>query len=65
MLIEIHKIMKDMPKAHDRNFVAKHAKRSGAGVHKDKKGPHAPRGRQKNEWKKEMQETYEADQGIE
>jgi hypothetical protein len=59
MLTEIHKIMKDMPKVHDRNFVAKHAKRSGAGVHKDKTGPHAPRVRQKQEWKKEVQETYE------
>ncbi len=52
---------KDMPKPHERNFVAKHAKRSGAGAHKEKIGPHAPRNRQKQQWKKEIQETYEAD----
>jgi hypothetical protein len=60
MLTEIHKIMKDMPKPHERNFVAKHAKKGGAGVHKDKEGPLAPRVRQKRAWKKEIQqEAYE------
>ncbi len=54
LLTEIHKIMKDMPKLRDRNFVAKFAKRAGAGVHKDKTGPNAPRNRQKREWKKEI-----------
>lgn len=57
MLTEIHKIMKDMPNPHKRNFVAKHAKRSGAGVHKDKTGSNAPRSRQKQQWKKQIQET--------
>jgi hypothetical protein len=57
LLIEIHKIMKDLPKPHKRNFVAKHAKRAGAGVHKDKAGEHAPRHRQKQQWKKEMHEA--------
>lgn len=58
LLTEIHKMMKlsDMPKARDRNFVAKHATRSGAGVHQDKTGPNAPRHRQKQQWKKEIQE---------
>ena len=46
--------MKDLPKPEERNFVAKHAQRAGAGAHKDKKGPHAPRNRQKKEWKKEI-----------
>lgn len=59
LLIEIHKLSKDMPKAHDRNFVAKHAKRSGAGAHKDKTGPNAARHRQKKQWKKDVQEAYE------
>lgn len=60
MLTEIHKIMKDMPKARDRNFVAKHATRGGAGAHKDKDGPLAARVRQKRAWKKEVQqESYE------
>lgn len=56
LLQEVHKIMKmsDMPKANDRNFVAKHAQRAGAGVHKDKTGANAPRNRQKKEWKKEQ-----------
>lgn len=56
LLIEIHKLSKDTPKAHERNFVAKHAKRSGAGAHKDKTGPKAPRNKQKTEWKKEIQQ---------
>ncbi len=60
LLIEIHKLSKDTPKAHERNFVAKHAKRSGAGAHKDKEGPLAPRHRQKQQWKREVQqEAYE------
>lgn len=54
LLQEVHKIMKDMPKLRDHNFVAKHAQRVGAGVHKDKTGPNAPRHRQKREWKKEV-----------
>lgn len=54
LLQEVHKIMKDMPKLHDRNYVAKHAQRVGAGVHKDKTGPNAPRNRQKQAWKKEV-----------
>jgi alcohol dehydrogenase class IV len=55
LLQEVHKMMKnmEMPKLHDRNFVAKHAQRAGAGVHKDKKGPNAPRHRQKQQWKRE------------
>jgi hypothetical protein len=55
LLQEVHKIMKmTMPKLRDRNFVAKHAQRAGAGVHQDKTGPTAPRHRQKHEWKKEL-----------
>lgn len=54
LLNEIHKIMKHTPKLRDHNFVAKHAKRGGAGVHKDKTGPNAPRVRQKQQWKKEV-----------
>lgn len=59
LLVEIHKIMKDAPKLRDRNFVAKHAARGGAGVHAEKTGPNAARARQKKQWKKEVQETYE------
>lgn len=59
LLQEVHKIMKDMPKPHERNFVAKHAKRAGAGVHKDKEGDRAPRNRQKQAWKKEVHEGTE------
>lgn len=54
-------MIKDMPKERDRNFVAKHAKRSGAGAHKDKEGPNAPRHRQKQQWKKDVQEAHETD----
>lgn len=54
LLTEIYKIAKEMPKLHDRNFVAKHSQRVGAGVHKDKTGPNAPRNKQKKEWKKEI-----------
>ncbi len=54
LLIEIHKIAKELPKLRDRNFVAKHAKRGGAGAHADKTGPHAPRSRQTQQWKKEI-----------
>lgn len=54
LLTEIYKMTKDMPKLRDHNFVAKHAPRAGAGVHKDKTGPNAPRNRQKKEWKKEI-----------
>lgn len=54
LLQEVHKIMKDMPKLHDHNFVAKHAQRAGAGAHKDKTGPKAARNRQKKEWKKDI-----------
>lgn len=55
LLVEIHNIMKrDMPKPHERNFVAKYAKRAGAGVHKDKAGSNAPRNRQKQQWKREI-----------
>ena len=61
LLVEIHKMIKDMPKERDRNFVAKHAKRSGAGAHKDKEGPNAPRHRQKQQWKKDVQEAHETD----
>lgn len=57
LLVEIHKMMKDAPKLRDHNFVAKHAKRGGAGAHADKKGPHASRDRQKRQWKKDIQET--------
>ncbi len=55
LLFEIHKIMKkmEMPKLRDRNFVAKNAPRAGAGIHKDKVGPRAPRNRQKQQWKRE------------
>ena len=54
LLVEIHKIMKmNMPKLRDHNFVAKHATRAGAGVHKDKVGPRAPRHRQKQQWRRE------------
>jgi len=35
------------------NFVAKHAKRGGAGVHKAKQGKRASRSRQKTQWRKE------------
>jgi hypothetical protein len=36
------------------NFVAKHAKRAGAGVHKAKNGNKAARNRQKQDWRKEV-----------
>jgi len=39
-----------------RNFVAKHAQRSGAGVHVSKKGKYAPRHKQKRDWKKELKD---------
>jgi hypothetical protein len=54
LLVEIHKLSKNLPKVHDHNFVAKHAKRSGAGAHAEKSGKHAPRHRQKQQWKKEI-----------
>lgn len=37
-----------------RNFVAKHAKRSGAGVHTQKQGKHAPRCKHKHQLIKEL-----------
>jgi len=37
-----------------RNFVAKHMKQCGTGVHLAKKGELAPRNRQKKQWKKEI-----------
>lgn len=49
-------MLKDKPKVHDHNFVAKHAKRGGAGVHAEKTGPQASRARQKKEWKKEIRD---------
>ena len=39
-----------------RNFVAKHARASGAGRHVDKDGEKAPRNRQKKKWRKEVEE---------
>lgn len=48
--------MKHAPKVHDHNFVAKHAKRGGAGAHADKTGQHASRARQKKQWKKEIKD---------
>lgn len=56
LLVEIHKLTKTttLPKVHDRNFVAKHMRSAGAGVHRDKQGEHASRSRQKQAWKKEM-----------
>ncbi len=56
LLVEIYKLSKKLaaPKAHDRNFVAKHTRSAGAGVHRDKEGEHAVRTRQKQAWKKEI-----------
>lgn len=56
LLVEIHKMTKDLPKVRDRNFVAKHAKRGGAGAHADKTGQQASRARQRQEWKKEAKD---------
>lgn len=55
LLREVLKEMKKMelPKLRDHNFVAKHAQRSGAGVHKDKSGKKSSRARQKQQWRKE------------
>lgn len=39
-----------------RNFVAKHAKRAGAGPHRAKSGDHAPRSRQKNQLRRAIAE---------
>lgn len=47
--------MKHTAKVHDHNFVAKHAKRSGAGAHKVKQGNSAPRSRQKHEWRRSVE----------
>lgn len=54
LLIEISKPLKVKPTFP--NFVAKHAKKSGAGVHVEKKGKNAPRHKQKRQWKKEIHE---------
>lgn len=41
----------------NRNFVAKHAPKTGAGVHADKLGIRAKRARQKRAWKKLIKEV--------
>ncbi len=41
----------------NRNFVAKHAPKTGAGVHQDKSGIRAKRARQKRAWKKQVKEA--------
>lgn len=50
----LHEVMKKVKlKPVFPNFVAKHAKRTGAGVHVEKDGLRAPRHKQKRKWKKE------------
>jgi hypothetical protein len=53
---EVKRSKDDKPEVAPRNFVVKHAQRSGAGAHDLKGGKKAKRAKQKQQFKKQMKD---------